>query len=44
MPETATIRDMIEVIRIDEAHHRDVNHTFGDLQSNSLNPYRGRGY
>lgn len=44
MPENATVRDMIEIIRVDEAHHRDVNHTFGDLESNSLNPYRGRGY
>ena len=28
MPETATLRDVILVVRADEAHHRDVNHAF----------------
>ena len=27
-PENATLRDVIEVVRADEAHHRDVNHGF----------------
>ena len=27
---TATLRDVIEVVRADEAHHRDVNHGFAD--------------
>lgn len=26
MPDTATLRDVIEMVRADEAHHRDVNH------------------
>jgi len=28
MPDTATLRDVILVVRADEAHHRDVNHGF----------------
>lgn len=28
LPETATLRDVILVVRADEAHHRDVNHAF----------------
>lgn len=28
LPETATLRDVILVVRDDEAHHRDVNHGF----------------
>jgi ubiquinol oxidase len=30
LPEGATLRDVVEVVRIDEAHHRDVNHGFAD--------------
>lgn len=30
MPDTATLRDVVLVIRADEAHHRDVNHGFAD--------------
>ena len=30
LPETATLRDVVEVVRADEAHHRDVNHGFAD--------------
>jgi ubiquinol oxidase len=30
LPETATLRDIVLVIRADEAHHRDVNHAFAD--------------
>jgi ubiquinol oxidase len=28
LPESATLRDVILVVRADEAHHRDVNHAF----------------
>jgi len=28
LPETATLRDVVLVVRADEAHHRDVNHGF----------------
>jgi len=28
MPDTATLRDVVLVVRADEAHHRDVNHGF----------------
>lgn len=31
----ATVRDVIKCIRADEAHHRDVNHTFAGLDPNS---------
>jgi ubiquinol oxidase len=30
LPDDATLRDVIEVVRADEAHHRDVNHGFAD--------------
>ena len=30
LPEHATLRDVVEVVRIDEAHHRDVNHGYAD--------------
>jgi len=30
LPATATLRDVIEVVRADEAHHRDVNHGFAN--------------
>ena len=30
LPEGATLRDVIVVVRADEAHHRDVNHLLGD--------------
>ncbi len=30
LPDTATLRDVILVVRADEAHHRDVNHGFAD--------------
>lgn len=33
LPDTATLRDVVLVVRADEAHHRDVNHAF----SNELN-------
>lgn len=30
LPESATLRDVVLVVRADEAHHRDVNHGFSD--------------
>lgn len=37
MPEDATLRDVILAVRADEAHHRDVNHSFSDeLSENSF--------
>ena len=30
LPEGATLRDVVLVVRADEAHHRDVNHGFAD--------------
>ena len=30
MPADATLRDVVEVVRADEAHHRDVNHAFAN--------------
>jgi len=30
LPETATLRDVVLVVRADEAHHRDVNHGFAN--------------
>ena len=30
LPESATLRDVVLVVRADEAHHRDVNHGFAD--------------
>ncbi|XP_070545667.1 uncharacterized protein [Ptychodera flava] len=39
LPPDATMRDVIEVIRADEAHHRSVNHTLGSLKSDDANPF-----
>lgn len=39
MKDDAMLRDVILLIRADETHHRDVNHTFGDLKSSDLNPF-----
>jgi len=36
----AKMRDMISVIRADEAHHRLVNHTLGSLDLNKKNPFK----
>jgi ubiquinol oxidase len=30
LPEDATLRDVVLVVRADEAHHRDVNHAFAN--------------
>ncbi|MGN6423604.1 MAG: alternative oxidase [Asticcacaulis sp.] len=45
LPETATLRDVVLVVRADEAHHRDVNHAFsnelngGQIDTGELAPY-----
>lgn len=31
LPKNATVRDVVEVVRADEAHHRDVNHFAADI-------------
>jgi hypothetical protein len=40
MAENATMRDVIAVTRADEAHHRDVNHSFASMQSTDPNPFK----
>ena len=30
LPDTASLRDVVEVVRADEAHHRDVNHGYAN--------------
>ncbi|CAK9179422.1 unnamed protein product [Ilex paraguariensis] len=32
LPQESTLRDVVEVIRADEAHHRDLNHFASDIQ------------
>jgi hypothetical protein len=32
-------RDVVALIRADEAHHREVNHTFANLQLEQDNPF-----
>lgn len=41
LPEAATLRDVFLCIRADEAHHREVNHTFADIANDktALNPF-----
>eukprot|EP01055_Gregarina_sp_Pseudo9_P001046 Gregarina_sp_Pseudo_9__1045@NODE_1678_length_1405_cov_170_794290_g1555_i0_p1_GENE_NODE_1678_length_1405_cov_170_794290_g1555_i0NODE_1678_length_1405_cov_170_794290_g1555_i0_p1_ORF_typecomplete_len348_score72_64AOX/PF01786_17/8_6e68COQ7/PF03232_13/0_0087_NODE_1678_length_1405_cov_170_794290_g1555_i0491044 len=39
LPEDATLRDVFMAMRADEAHHREVNHTFADLTPDSVNPF-----
>lgn len=39
LPENATMKDTILAIRADEAHHRDVNHTFSQLTGGAPNPF-----
>ena len=38
----AMMRDVILAIRADEAHHRVVNHTLGDLDLKQTNPFAGK--
>lgn len=33
LPDDATLRDVVLVVRADEAHHRDINHSFADQLS-----------
>jgi hypothetical protein len=40
LPEGAMMRDVILVIRADEAHHRIVNHTLSSLPEDQFNPYK----
>jgi len=45
LPDDATLRDVVEVVRADEAHHRDVNHGFASqlagvaVDENRVAPY-----
>lgn len=36
----ATMKDVILVIRADEAHHRVVNHTLASMKETDYNPYK----
>ena len=41
LPESATLRDVVLVVRADEAHHRDVNHGFAnELAGIQVDPAR----
>eukprot|EP00005_Dracoamoeba_jomungandri_P004381 CAMPEP_0174257914 /NCGR_PEP_ID=MMETSP0439-20130205/7012_1 /TAXON_ID=0 /ORGANISM="Stereomyxa ramosa, Strain Chinc5" /LENGTH=181 /DNA_ID=CAMNT_0015341219 /DNA_START=777 /DNA_END=1322 /DNA_ORIENTATION=- len=40
LDENATMREVIAVIRADEAHHREVNHSFASFGPNEDNPYK----
>eukprot|EP00397_Hematodinium_sp_SG-2012_P042001 GEMP01046375.1.p1 GENE.GEMP01046375.1~~GEMP01046375.1.p1 ORF type:complete len:219 (+),score=42.70 GEMP01046375.1:467-1123(+) len=40
LAEDAKIADVLECMRADEAHHRDVNHTFADLGIKGTNPIK----
>jgi ubiquinol oxidase len=40
LAEGATLRDVVAVVRADEAHHRDVNHGFADELSGVAQPKR----
>jgi Ca2+-binding EF-hand superfamily protein len=35
----ANVRDLMLVVRADEANHREVNHTFADISLDAVNPY-----
>jgi len=39
LDEGATVMNVFQAIRADEAHHRDVNHTFAELRPDQPNPY-----
>jgi ubiquinol oxidase len=36
MQDSATLRDVVLIIRDDESHHRDVNHGFADVIGGQL--------
>ena len=40
LPADATLRDVVEVVRADEAHHRDVNHGFADELAGLVEPVK----
>jgi len=40
LPEDALLRDVILVVRADEAHHRDVNHAFANQLGGLAAPER----
>jgi len=40
LPGSATMRDVILVVRADEAHHRLVNHTLSSLDLEAKNPFK----
>ena len=40
LPKDAMMRDVILVIRADEAHHRLVNHTLGSMDLKDKNPFK----
>lgn len=43
LPEDATVKDVILCVRADEANHRDVNHTFANLDFElDKNPFIGK--
>ncbi|KAM0790117.1 hypothetical protein ACM66B_005443 [Microbotryomycetes sp. NB124-2] len=39
MPQSATMTDLVEAIRADEAGHRFVNHTLANLRKDDVNPF-----
>ncbi|KAK4050970.1 inducible alternative oxidase 2 [Microbotryomycetes sp. JL201] len=39
MPQTATMTELVEAIRADEAGHRFVNHTLANLRKDDVNPF-----
>ena len=39
LEDNATVRDVMMVIRADEAHHRDTNHTFASIRKDAPNPF-----
>jgi ubiquinol oxidase len=40
LPADATLRDVVEVVRADEAHHRDVNHGFANELAGIAEPVK----
>ncbi|MBX3485846.1 alternative oxidase [Phenylobacterium sp.] len=42
LPADATLRDVVEVVRADEAHHRDVNHGFANELAGLVEPVKIR--
>jgi len=40
LPDNATMKEVVAMIRADEAHHRRVNHAFSELKLDADNPFR----